>query len=176
MRLFNRRSKFVIFGILLFFTGFLLLNYIDSLGIKTNTINRNSQILELVENSKRIDDKNNNSNKIVHAIKTDNSTKVDKLNIITVTILPSKTVQQATSTLENAKKKYLAYDGGGFGNSNDGLIQCSNDIEIQVSGSSSDDMSKYDIAYFHMNAPPAKFENKNNKKTYKMVFTMESEV
>jgi hypothetical protein len=153
-----------------------LLNYIDSLGINTSSDNKNSEFLKLVENSKRNDDdKSNDSYRIINAVKAKNtSTKIDKLNIITVTILPSKTIQQTTSTLANAKKRYIAYDGGGFGTSNDGLIQCSNEIEIQVSAGG-DDMSKYDIAYFHMNAPPTQLENKN-KKTYKMVFTMESEV
>jgi hypothetical protein len=78
-------------------------------------------------------------------------------------------------------RRFLAYDGGGFGAVNAHVTKCATNIEIEITGSG-DRLKDTDFSYFHMNAPQDRLGkanalmNNKTKKHYVMVYTMESEV
>jgi hypothetical protein len=78
-------------------------------------------------------------------------------------------------------RRFLAYDGGGFGAVNAHISKCANNIEIEITGNS-DRFKDTDFSYFHMNAPSDRLGkanaimNNKTRKHYVMVYTMESEV
>lgn len=70
------------------------------------------------------------------------------------------------------KKRYLAFDGGGLGSVNTGVVRCeSSGLEVEIT-SSQERWKEADIFYFHMSAP----NQRPNPNGYVMVYTMESEV
>lgn len=135
MRLINKKFRFILFGFLLCFFGYLSINYVD-----TNRFTKSRRLL--------LDDKNADNNENNHA---------NKINHIHVH-KPYKSYLKVTepdyqnnSLVENNDKprRFLAYDGGGFGSINSGITECGDDIEIELTNQ----LMEADFSYFHMNAP-----------------------
>jgi hypothetical protein len=78
-------------------------------------------------------------------------------------------------TSGEAKRRLLAYDGGGFGSVSTGLLKCSKSLEVEVTGLL-ERLTRADFSFFHMKAPVKESIPATIKKPhYTMVFTMESE-
>lgn len=88
---------------------------------------------------------------------------------------------EALPVQQNQQTRFKAYDGGGFGSVNSGLVNCPSDPTVQVEVVTSPNNPKNipDLFYYNMNLP----ENHISKLTvdlkhrqYSMVYGMESEV
>jgi hypothetical protein len=116
----------------------------------------------------------NKVNKVSHSIisneqQLNNERQYFKLN----KILDSIREKNASEVLKLSTKRFLAYDGGGFDQSNSQLIKCANNIEVEITTS----YENADFSFFHMSLIQLdKLSVKANKKVYTMVYTLESEV
>jgi hypothetical protein len=189
MRYFSKRPKFIIFLGCLVFLGFYLainytgtLNSLNSSNIRIDRLYKKAQLYELANkqlenNPKQINkDRKNEDDNLEDDEELTGIINVKKND--SVVILGNSEENPLKSDEKKVKKRYLAYDGGGFGSVNAGVIKCaSSGLEVEIT-SSKNRMDEFDISFFHMNAPTAHIARTNTSKTknYIMVYTMESEV
>jgi hypothetical protein len=81
-----------------------------------------------------------------------------------------QTKEEEEEKKESKIKRFIAYDGGGFGSVNSGITKCSDSIEVEVIGSGNR-IAEADILYFHMGLPHNYIElgGPNKKRHYTMV-------
>ena len=83
-------------------------------------------------------------------------------------------VKSEPNSIKTEMKRYYAYDGGGFGSINRGVVTClrdNNEVEIVNS-----DLAKVDIVYFGVSVPNSVEEiRKGDRPQYSMVYALESE-
>lgn len=170
MKLFFRNSKWIVFGLMIFFMGFFSINYVD---FKANQLNSNTNFDNI--NPEKV----NNDDKLEpNELKRDKSLDVVHNELIDMIPPPKEMAEkkEAPKNIDNGvKRRFIAYDGGGFGSVNSGVTKCSDSIEIEVVGSGTR-MSEADMNYFHMGLPQ-NFASSNTgfKRHYSMVYAMESE-
>lgn len=173
MKLFFRNSKWILFGLVLFFMGFLTINYIN---IRTpQTRDLVDEKLEHLDDSNKLVDENGKQNKeLIKLIQTNKITESIRENEVKKT---SKVQRKSeNSSINKKQKRFVAYDGGGFGSVNSGVTKCADGAEIEVIGSGNR-IAETDILYFHMGLPHnyMTLPNTDAKRHYSMVFAMESE-
>lgn len=147
--------------------GFFSINYVD---FKANQLN--SDVLNDRNPS------NNNDEKLdPNELKKDKSLDVVHSELIEMIPATKETTEKpfAKNDDKEEKRRFIAYDGGGFGSVNSGVTKCSDSIEIEVVGSGNR-ISEADIHYFHMGLPHnAASSNTGPNRHYSMVYAMESE-
>ena len=156
MRPFARRFKLILVGLGIFFLACLTINYIDF-----KKINNHRSLLNIIEQREE---------QFIQTNFIEGSNRDDLLEDA-FEIIPKNTTSKALMGDENIKikKHYVAFDGGGFGSVNTGLIKCNENLEVEVVG---EPTSNVNISFFHMSLPGLP----QSKEPYSMVFTMESEV
>jgi hypothetical protein len=107
---------------------------------------------------------------------SDDDNKPEKENEVVVDVNIKKEEKKAGGS----PRRFLAYDGGGFGTVSSHVTKCANNIEIEITASS-ERLKDTDFSYFHMNAPSSRLSaasprNNKTRRHYVMVYTMESEV
>lgn len=138
-------KKIFMLGIILCFVAYLALNYSDKVNKISHSIISNNQQLDNGRQYLKF-------KRILDKTKEKNESKV---------------------LLKLSTKRFLAYDGGGFDESNSKLIKCANNIEVELTSS----YENADFSFFHMSLIQLdKLAVKVNKKVYTMVYTLESEV
>lgn len=159
MRIPSRKLKLLLFGFLMFFLGYFTVNFVHSGNYVTPFAhqNRPQPPLQFVELT----------NKLLLANEVEEKKETVPANVNN----NEKEVRK--------KRRYLAYDGGGFGSVNRDIIKCSSGDEVEVTDAG-DKFKDVDIFYFHMSLPKETtfFHDKSarDKPNYYMVYTMESEV
>ncbi len=155
MRLFLKKKKLLFYIFILSIICFITLN----LNVAVKQFNNSNQLL-------------NSLNKKLKHILNNSLIKNQKNN-------DSQNFQQnhlLSNTLTSNRTRFLVYDTGGFERVTSQLIECSNDnIDIEITGSVND-ISKADICVFHMEVSSLNVNTLTNKRQYKMVYSMESEV
>lgn len=142
-----RKSKLIFLGFTLFFFGYFTINYVAL---------RKEKALA----------------KIVSAIEEPQHLKQKLSDHSSKEVIKSSTDLKETNSV---KKRFYAYDGGGFGSINSGITTCLRDNnEVEVINRS---LKKVDIVYFGVSVPRDVDEIKSSDRPkYSMVFALESEV
>lgn len=115
MKLFFRNSKWIVFGLMIFFMGFFSINYVD---FKANQLNSNTNFDNI--NPEKV----NNDDKLEpNELKRDKSLDVVHNELIDMIPPPKEMAEkkEAPKNIDNGvKRRFIAYDGGGFGSVNSG--------------------------------------------------------
>ncbi|CAF0777289.1 unnamed protein product [Brachionus calyciflorus] len=148
MRIFDKKLKLILFGFCMFFLGYFSLNFADLVHI-------------------------NNRKRLIEIKPFEASSELNSFEKFEIYI-PKENL--TTKVISKKVTRYIAYDSGGFGSINQGIVHCSDDLEVQITDSA-EQIKNADFLYFHMNAPDKlKYAQNQDKKQYIMVYTMESEV
>ena len=181
IRLFTKRKKLSFYLLIFVVSCYVAINYISL--IKPTADANNDLILNsnfnqllfrpIIHNANDQND-NENSNDHIHKnkIRIRNS---ENLISEDLTLKKVETTKLTTTVIDNVTR-FLVYDNGGFGTVINERIKCSSEnIEIDVTGLSTD-IPNADIFVFHMEVSPLVLKSVGNRSHYKMVFSMESEV
>lgn len=165
MRILGRRTKLVVFGFLMFLLGYFTVNTNFPLIIADKPPPKTQNIRPVAINSEQ--------HEIEAPLLIDKIDETDKKPIDKDEIAANQ--NNSVLVIEDdkrKKKRYLAFDGGGLGSVNTGVVRCeSSGLEVEIT-SSQERWNEADIFYFHMSAP----NQRPNPNGYVMVYTMESEV
>lgn len=174
MRILGRRTKLVVFGFLMFLLGYFTVNIIHT-NLPLITADKpppKPPNPPPPENIRPVAI-NPEQHEIEAPLLIDKIDETDKKRIDKDEIA----FNQNNSVLviqddKRKKKRYLAFDGGGLGSVNTGVVRCeSSGLEVEITNSQ-ERWNEADIFYFHMSAP----NQRPNPNGYVMVYTMESEV
>ena len=124
MKLIFRNSKWILFGLMIFFMGFFSINYVD---FKANQLN--SDVLNDRNPS------NNNDEKLdPNELKKDKSLDVVHSELIEMIPATKETTEKpfAKNDDKEEKRRFIAYDGGGFGSVNSGILFYYHFIEYDI--------------------------------------------
>ena len=179
MRIFSKKSKLIVVGFVVFLACYLTLNYIDSYD-SAGYVDYRIKLFNLAEQqhdpNHRHHHHNHEHNVNLNKPKPTTTAVIENIPIIN---LLNETNDKQVET--RPKRRFLAYDGGGFGSVNARVVQCGQNIEVEITGSR-ERLKQTDFSYFHMNAPGLRLSELKStaqdgkKEQYVMVYTMESEV
>lgn len=171
MRILGRRTKLVVFGFLMFLLGYFTVNTNLHL-IKADKPPPKPPNPPPPQNIRPVAI-NSEQHEIEAPLLIDKIDETDKKRIDKDEIAANQ--NNSVLVIEDdkrKKKRYLAFDGGGLGSVNTGVVRCeSSGLEVEIT-SSQERWNEADIFYFHMSAP----NQRPNSNGYVMVYTMESEV
>lgn len=115
MKLFFRNSKWILFGLMIFFMGFFSINYVD---FKANQLNNYAL------NEKNSINNNNDDKLDPNELKKDKSLDVVHNELIEMIPANKEKIPKpvAVNDSKETKQRFIAYDGGGFGSVNSGML------------------------------------------------------
>jgi len=158
-----RKFKLIFLGLAICLSGYLTINYVNFKNVSSL-----SQIeLALQDNSNNAND-NRPAEVAIHPI-----------NPLQIEQQQKQQQHRQKSELEpgDAVRRLIAFDGGGFGSVNSGVVKCQIDSKSEVEITSSSSAKNVDLLYYNMNVPEgSRSLLSGTKRQYTMVYGMESEV